>query len=135
MKLVEIDWNPTSRKLRQFGAICAFALPCLGWLWGGSVPVITTLAIVGVALAILGLAWPRGIKPVFLTLMIVAIPIGLVLGELGMLCVYLGVFLPIGIIFRLMHRDALQLKTARTSASYWQPKSQPRDATRYYRQT
>ena len=58
-----------------------------------------------------------------------------VLGELGMLCVYFGVFLPIGIIFRLMRRDALQLKTARSSTSYWQPKSQPRDATRYYRQT
>ncbi|WP_339908102.1 hypothetical protein [Symmachiella dynata] len=135
MKLVEIDWNPTSRKLRQFGGICAFALPGLGWLWGGSNSVIGGLAVVGVALAILGLVWPRGIQPVFLAMMIVAIPVGLVLGELGMLCVYFGVFLPIGIIFRLMRRDALQLKTARSSASYWQAKSQPRDATRYYRQT
>jgi hypothetical protein len=135
MKLVEIDWNPPNRQLRQFGGICAFALPCLGWLWGGSGSIIATLAVVGVALALLGLAWPRGIKPVFLALMMVAIPVGMVLGELAMMCVYYGVFLPIGIIFRVLHRDELQLKLARNSASYWQSKSQPDNSSRYYRQT
>ena len=35
MKLVEINWNPTDRQLRQFGMIALVALPALGWLWSG----------------------------------------------------------------------------------------------------
>jgi hypothetical protein len=135
MMLVEINWKPTVRQLRQFGLTCLVALPTLGWLWGGSGPVIGWLAAVGLGLALAGLIWPRSVRPLFLALMIVTIPIGTVVGELAMLLIYLAVFFPMAIIFRLMKRDALQRSFDRQAASYWQPKECPRPPASYYRQS
>ena len=59
MKLVELNWNPTNRQLRQFAIICLFALPLAGWLWGGSRQAIGFLAITGFILAIAGVILPQ----------------------------------------------------------------------------
>lgn len=134
MKLAEVNWDPTNRQLRQFGVICPFAFPFLGWLWGGDLRIVTALAIVGLVIAVGGLVWPAAVKPLFITLMVLATPIGIVIGELGMLMIYFGVFLPIGIIFRLMQRDALHRRISRSSESYWQAKRQVRNMSSYYRQ-
>ena len=93
------------------------------------------LALVGLALAAVGLLAPKVLKPVFVGLMLVALPIGMVIGELSMALIYFGVFLPIGLCFRLIGRDALQLKLDRNAQSYWQAKSTPRDVASYYRQS
>jgi len=135
MAIVEINWNPTTRQLRQFGVICLFALPLLGWIWGAELSTLRQLGLAGLAIALVGLVAPKAIKPVFLALTVVTTPIGMVLGELVMLLVYMGVFLPIGMIFRLKKRDALQLKLDRHAKTYWQPKRQPRGASSYYRQS
>ena len=89
----------------------------------------------GLVLALVGVVAPKAIKPVFLALTVVTTPIGMVLGKVVMLLVYMGVFLPIGIIFRLTRRDALQLKLDRQARTYWQPKQQPRDVSSYFRQS
>jgi hypothetical protein len=134
MKLVEINWNPTDRQLRQFGWICVIALPLVGWIWGADLPVLLVIGGIGLALSMVGLALPGVLKPIFLALTIVATPIGLILGEVAMLLVYFGVFLPIGLAFRLAKRDALQLKRDSTATSYWQLKKQTRSVASYYRQ-
>ena len=95
MRLVEINWSPTDRHLRQFGTICLFALPLVGWLWGGSVTVVVCLAAVGLVLATVGVSFPIAVKPIFLALTILVIPIGMVVGEVAMLLIFFGVFLPI----------------------------------------
>jgi len=135
MKLIEVNWNPSNRQLRQFGIICLFALPLLGWLWGGSPEVVISLAAGGLLFAIAGVAHPKMVKPAFLALTIVAAPVGMVIGEAAMLSIYLGVFLPIGLVFRVMNRDGLQLKFDRRAKTYWQSKKQPRDAASYFRQS
>ena len=135
MKLIECNWEPSNRQLRQFGIVCLFALPLVGWLWGGGGEVVRLLAMVGLLLAIAGFACPRTLKPVFIALTIVATPIGMVIGELAMLLVYFGVFLPIGLVFRAMNRDALQLKFDSRARTYWQAKKPPGGAADYYRQS
>ena len=77
----------------------------------------------------------RRIKALFLALAIVATPIGMVVGELALLLIYFGCFLPIGLVFRLFRRDALQLTIDRQAESYWERKRQPRSAASYYRQS
>ena len=68
--------------------------------------------------------------------MLVAAPIGMVVGEVAMLFIYLGIFLPIGIVFRVWGRDRLKRKKPTGSvASYWQEKEQPRTVASYYRQS
>lgn len=135
MTLIEINRDPTNRQLRQFAVICLFALPLVGWIWGGSVTVIMLLAAIGLALAVTGFAVPGAVKPIFLTLMIVTIPIGLLIGELVLLVVYFIVLMPFGLVFRIMKRDALQLSLDRHAKSYWQAKKQPNGAHSYYRQS
>ena len=136
MKLVEMNWNPSDRQLRQFGVIALVALPLLGGLWGDWNP--TTIGItaaIGAALAVVGWVYPRGLKPVFVGLTLVTIPIGLVVSELAMAVVFFGLIVPTGLVFRLVGRDALQRKLDREADSYWQPKKQPRDAAAYLRQS
>ena len=135
MKLIEINWHPSGRQLRQFGIICLVVLPLLGWLWGGSVLVVSLLGVIGLGLAFAGIVFPKALLPVFVALTVVTAPIGMVIGELAMLMIYFGVFLPMGLLFRFSRRDALQLKLNRNSRTYWQPKKQPRGAESYYRQS
>jgi hypothetical protein len=87
VKLVEINWDPTDRQLRQFGAISVVAFPGIAWLWGGSQAWIVPLAATGVAMAVCGWFRPRLLRPFFLGITIAAIPIGLVVGELAMLTI------------------------------------------------
>ena len=135
MKLIEFNWQPTDRQLRQFGVICLFALPTVAWLWGGGTTLVITLALVGLLLAIVGMAVPSGLKPVFLALTIAATPIGMVVGELAMLAIYFCVFLPFGLVFRLAKRDSLGLRLDQDCHSYWQAKKQSASNASYYRQS
>lgn len=135
MKLIEFNWRPTDRQLRQFGVICLIALPALAWLWGGGTTVVMTFALAGLLLAVAGMAVPTALKPVFLALTIVATPIGMVIGELAMLTIYFGVFVPFGLVFRLAKRDSLQLRLDRDKESYWEAKKQPANIASYYRQS
>ncbi|NQU20154.1 MAG: hypothetical protein HQ567_02650 [Candidatus Nealsonbacteria bacterium] len=136
MKLVEINWNPTDRQLRQFGMISFVALPLLGWLWSGrDMKVTAVTAAIGAVLAIVGWLYPRGLKPVYVGLTLVTIPIGMVVSELAMAVVFFGLIVPTGLVFRLIGRDSMQRKLDREAGSYWQPKKQPRDATAYLRQS
>jgi hypothetical protein len=135
MPLIEANWNPTSRQLCQFGWLCAAALPLIAWLWSASLMVIGICAAVGVSLALLGLALPRALAPVFIALMLVATPIGIVVGELAMLAIFLLVFFPMGILFRLLRRDRLQRKIDHSAASYWTTKQQPKSLASYYHQS
>ncbi len=135
MKLVEVNWNPTNSQLRQFGTICLFALPLIGWIWGAHATALMWLGGTGLALAVLGLVAPKAIKPVFLALTIAATPIGIVLGEIAMLLIFFGVFLPIGLIYKMMNHDPLQRKLDRDATTYWQDKPQPRNVASYYRQS
>jgi len=135
MKLVEINWRPSDHQLQQFGVICFFALPAIAWFWGASVSVIVTLATIGLAIALVGMIAPPALKHLFLSLSLVTTPIGVVVGELVMLAIYLGCFLPIGIVFRVLGRDALRLKLDRNATSYWESKKQPTSLASYFLQS
>ncbi len=91
--------------------------------------------LVGVGGAMATVAWlrPRWLRPVFIGLLIAAAPLSMIFGELSMLLLYFGVFLPIGILFRLLRRDALQLRMNRNQETYWQSKTEPKDLASYYR--
>lgn len=135
MRLLEINRNPSDRQLRQFGWIALLALPLVGWIWGAGGTTLAALVIAGLLLASVSMVWPKRIQPLFVGLMLIATPIGLVIGELAMAAIYFGVFLPIGLAFRLAGRDALNLRADRKASSYWQEKQQPSSVASYYRQS
>jgi hypothetical protein len=135
MSLIDINWRPTHRQLRQFAVICFIALPLVGILWTRRLDVIAALAGIGFVLMLVGWFRPAAVKPVFLALTLIATPIGIVVGELAMLTIYFAVFLPIGLVFRLLRRDELQLAFDPRTKSYWQAKPQAKGAASYYRQS
>jgi len=135
MALLETNWNPSSRQLRQFGGLCLVLLPLLAWLWSGNSTVITILAMIGSLIALIAWVYPKAIAPLFVGLMLITMPIGMVVGELAMFLIYMTVFLPIGIYFRITSRDRLRLKLDRQATTYWQPKRQPSSVASYYRQS
>ena len=134
MALVEINWNPPNRQLKQFGAVSLFALPLIGLLWKATWPVIGMLAAIGGVIAVLALIFPRAVKPLFVGLSVLTIPIGIVVGEIVLLSVFVLVFVPMGLVFRLIGRDSLRLRRQQTT-TWWQEKAQPRGAASYYRQS
>ena len=75
MALIETNWNPTSRQLRQFGGLCLMALPLLAWIWSGNLTVIATFAGVGLLIGIVAGVYPKGILPLYVGLMLITAPI------------------------------------------------------------
>ena len=133
MSLVEINWSPTHRQLRQFGLLCLVALPILGWMWGATWTWIAFLFVIACIVAVLSYLQPRLVRLLFIGLILLAAPIGMVVGELAMLLIYFVIFLPISLLFRLVQHDALQLRIDREAESYWQAKAEPKDIASYYR--
>ena len=134
MALVRLNWNPENRQLKQFGWFSLIMLPFLAWLWGATLFIIGLCSGIGALFALLGMAAPRVLKPVFLGLSLLLMPIGIVVGEILLVMVFLFVFLPIGLVFRIMRRDRLQLTIDHNRTSYWQPKEIPSRKERYFRQ-
>jgi len=132
MKLVEMNWNPTDRQLRQFGAVAWIAIPVLGWFWGAGLATLLVLAGAGAAVALLAWVFPAVLKPGFVGLSVAALPIGMAVSELALLCVYCLLFVPMGLCFRLIGRDALRLRFDRRAATYWEPKQQPSGPESYF---
>jgi hypothetical protein len=142
MKLIEINRNPTNRQLRQFGVAALLFLPLIGWLSTGkprtlaavNLPLLGSLAAMGLAMALLGFIKPKALQPVFVGASLVTLPIGLVVGEVVLLILFFGLFAPMGLLFRLIGRDALQRRLERDAKTYWQRKRQPDSPARYYQQ-
>ena len=136
MALTKLNLNPTDRHLRQFGGICVFALPLVAWLWTRDGSLAGWCAVAGVAIGVSAFVKPVLVKPLFVGLTIATFPVGLVVGELAMLIIYFGAFLPMSLIFRVIGRDSLQRRQGgeSTEESLWQTREPAAGVKRYYQQ-
>jgi hypothetical protein len=135
MAMFELNTSPTDRQLRQFGAICVAAVPLIIWMWGGSHSAIIAGLEIGAILGIIGAVQPRILKPLFTALILITLPIGLVVGEVILLAIFFGLFLPMAILFRILGRDALQRRTREEASSFWVPRTPPSSVRKYYHQS
>jgi hypothetical protein len=135
MKLIEMNWNPSERQLRQFGLIALVVLPLLGVCWGVKLAWLIGLIATGSAIALAGWYYPRSLKPLFVGLSLAGMPVGLVMGFLALALVYFIIFTPLAVVFRMFNRDALQRRLDRTAGSYWQPRPQAVGVASYFRQS
>jgi Saxitoxin biosynthesis operon protein SxtJ len=137
MRWSDIPFSPSSRMLRQFAGLW---LAVFGGIaaWQGLVKgrVELALAIGAIAVIIggLGLARPNLIRPVFVGWMVLAFPIGWTVSLVLLGLVYYGLFLPIGLVFRVTGRDALQLRPRPALTTYWTARPGVADVRRYFRQ-
>lgn len=137
MQWSDIQFNPSDRTLRQFAALCLIvfgAMALVEWLWRVRVERAMIYGAIALLLGPLGLIAPKAIKPVFVGWSVVAFPIGFVVSMTFLAILYFVVFTPIGLVFRLIGRDALQ-RRRRSTESYWQAKPAPANVREYFRQS
>ena len=137
MRWSDIPRRPTTGMLRGFAAIWLAWFGALGtgaWFVRGDETTALVLWAVAVTLGPLGLACPRLVRPVFVGAMVVTFPIGWVVSHLLLAVVFYGLFAPLGVLFRLIGRDALGLRRVHAE-SYWQPKPVAQGLRSYFRQS
>ena len=134
MRFSDVPTNPDSRMLRQFAGLCIIFFGAIGgWQvykgnnWGWLLVVLASVA------GGLGLIWPKLLKPVFVTWMILAFPIGWMVSHIILAIVFFGCFMPLGMLLKLKGHDPLLLKKPATG-SFWVKKTQQADVARYLKQ-
>ncbi|MFT4640812.1 MAG: hypothetical protein ACI8T1_004145 [Verrucomicrobiales bacterium] len=141
--MIDIDWKPNDRKLRQFAVASLFGFPLIGYLltrllpvFGVAAPTITIMiaAIVGAVVCVLGLIFPKGALPVYIALVALAFPIGLALSFVLLPLIYYGVFTPIALGLKAFGKDPMERSLTAEGRTYWIARKQPSSSAQYYKQ-
>ena len=134
----EAQPRTTDRMLRQFAALWILVLSGLGgweWVTSGNRTLALVAAGLGVVIGTVGLARPPTIRPLFGGLMAITSPIGWVVSHVVLAVLFLGVFTPVAVLFRLIGRDALARRRPPDRATHWLPMPAPDDVRSYFRQS
>jgi hypothetical protein len=137
MQWSDIQFDPPRKMLRQFaglwllffGAMALWEIVGRGRSGFGAI-----LAVLAVTIGTLGLIRPEWVRFIYVGWMILAFPIGWTISQIILAAMFFGLFAPIGLIFRLLGRDALQRAHRPALESYWQPKNVSTDLRRYFKQ-
>lgn len=144
--MVEIDFHPDDRTLRQFGwiALGGFGLLSgLAWferamfasgLGEARVPVAGALLAIGVIAALVGTVRPQGNRFLFVGLALLAFPIGFVLSYVILTTLFFVVIAPVGIFMRLTGHDPMHRSFDPQADSYWKPSEPMPPSERYFKQ-
>lgn len=137
MQWSDIQFRPSTTTLRQFSGLW---LGCFGGLalWEGFVrghtTAATVLGLLALGVGVAGLIEPRVARPVYVAWMVLAFPIGWTVSQVILAILFYGLFTPIGLVFRIIGRDALHRSRQPGLETYWAPKATPADPRRYFKQ-
>jgi hypothetical protein len=147
MPLIEINWIPSRRHLRVFGAGALVVFGALGtWLFFShrvfglelSQSTGEALAYALWALAafsgILAAAAPAALRPLYIAMAAVSLPVGWLVSHMVLAVVYYGILTPIGLALRFCGRDPLCRKFDPHAPSYWADRPPARNVKSYFRQ-
>jgi hypothetical protein len=145
-KMIELDFNPDARTLRQFGfiALVGFGfVATIAWLevlvfafgLGSGRPWVAGIfAALALLTGVLSVVYPRGNRFIYVGLAVVTYPIGFVLSYLIMGLLFFGLFGPIAIFFRIVGRDSMHRRYDEDAASYWSACRPARAKSDYFKQ-
>jgi MFS family permease len=145
-KMIEINWRPDDRTLRQFGVIALVGfsfLAAIAWwelfifafgLGEARTIVAGTFAVLAGLSALFSLVAPRANLPIYLGLTILSYPIGFVLSYVIMGFLFFVMITPVGLIFRLTGYDPLQRRFEPEATTYWADPRPRRGKESFFRQ-
>lgn len=142
MAFVKLNWKPTSKELRQFGAIFLTGFLLIGavkyfgllsWFFNkdetfGLIFIVIGLIVGGTALLV-----PRLSLPFYWLWLGIAFVLGNIMSRVIVTLVFFLAVTPLGLLGRLIGRDKLQLKKTSTQ-TYWHDISLPKEIEKYERQ-
>lgn len=136
MQWSDVTARPSEKVLRQFAVLCLIVFGIMGGvaLWRQSgLTATAAIAGAGVLAGLVGVVRPAAIRWVYSAWMIAVFPIGWTISRLMLAGLFYLVFTPVGIVFRLIRRDALCLRRPE-AASLWARKAGATSADQYFRQ-
>jgi hypothetical protein len=134
--MMEINWNPSRRELRQFGFLClVFFGAFAAWYWSSdgftlTVKILTAAALLG---GVLGAVAPQFLKYVFVGWIVAVFPIGWTVSHLLLGFIYYFLITPIGLLLRALGNDPMNRAFDGNAKSYWSTHEQA-PVGRYFRQ-
>ena len=138
MALIDVDWRPGAKDLRLFALLFLVFAGGLGgpvfYFKYGWVLAAKILWIAAAVVGIVGLIRPKLILPVYVVMMAIGLPIGMVISTLLIAVIYYLVLTPIGLIARLVGYDPMKRQFEPTLETYWIRRAPTTDVRRYFRQ-
>jgi hypothetical protein len=138
MSLIEINWSPNRKELRMFGIISLIASVLISLLLyvlkGLGIQWMAIIIFIGIVIFLSSLISFKLTRGIYLGLILVTMPIGLVVSFVLLAIFYFLLLTPVGLLFRLMGRDALGRKFDSAADSYWLIRRPPDSLDRYFHQ-
>ena len=138
MSLVAINWKPAKNDLRNFGLAALVMLPVVAlllyWKFDLHRIGIIILCAGGAAIFAISRISQPATKLVYLLLICVSFPIGWILSHIIMAIFYYGLLTPIGLVFKVIRRDALHRKIDPNCTTYWIKHRAPESKKSYFNQ-
>ena len=136
--MLKLDLNPPRKTLIQFGWIALFGFGLFAglarWKWGAADWLFYSLLGLGLVMAACAaLGMTRAIRPVFIAMVMLAIPIGFVVTHVLLAAIYYVLFTPVAVFFRLTGRDPLHRAWDANAKSYWNVRQRQRSPASYFR--
>jgi len=140
--MIKIDFNPRLPILRQFGWIGLLGFPLIAVVmlsqWFGWQPNLAVYILFGLGAVsgLLAMISPRALLPIYVLMMLIAIPIGFVISIVLLRLIYYLLFTPMALWFRIRGRDTMNRRLDPDRDSYWQDHrdiSRPRTPSSYLR--
>ncbi|MFZ1863929.1 MAG: SxtJ family membrane protein [Polyangiales bacterium] len=145
-KLVEINFHPDTKTLRQFGVIAFVGFGILGalayyeklifsfGLGEARLAVATVLVSVGIVSLLFSAVAPTANRILYVGLGLLTFPIGFVLSFVIMGALYFLIIGPIAILLRASGKDPMRRRYDPGASSYWSAARPRRDKESYFHQ-
>lgn len=136
MQWSDLPVKPSPRMLRQFAGLwTVFFGRLAAWhgLAHGETRIALALSAMALTIGPAGVVWPAMIRPVFVGWLILAFPIGWVVSRVLLVTLF-AFIIPVALFFRLLGRDALQLRRRTDKTTYWTTKVAAENVRSYLRQ-
>jgi hypothetical protein len=137
MAIIEINTDPSKKELRWFGVMLVVFVLAVGALvrWQFDAPAAAQrIWIAGGVLSMVYAVVPPLRRWIFVGWIYAAFPIGWTVSHVLLASIYYLVFMPIGLLLRLIKGDPLERQLDPSATSYWRPHESLRDVRRYFRQ-
>src|SRR5262245_8622297 len=136
--MLKLDLKPPPKALLQFAWIATVGFPLLGvllwWRFGVAAGVLWCFVALGVIQCLAALFQLLGvIRPVYVGMMVIALPIGFVISHALLGAIYFLMFAPMALLFRLRRKDPLDRAWNPSAGSYWHHSRRQRPPASYLR--
>ncbi|HHL71593.1 MAG TPA: hypothetical protein ENJ29_03690 [Bacteroidetes bacterium] len=136
-EIKHIALQSTTKQLREFGITMGVVIGLVSayLYWSGNAAWQTVAAVAGVFAAV-GLVLPVVLKPLYSLWMSFAVVMGFVMTRVILTLLFSIVFVPVGLMIRLLRKDPLNERIEPSAKTYWHKRDpsefDPRSAAKQY---